>query len=51
MEQEKIINVPLPESVLEALKVRAAGNDRAANREAASIIKDALGYTASVVKA
>ena len=41
-ESETIINVPLDDNTKENLKRRASENGRAANREAAAIIKKAV---------
>ncbi len=40
---EKMLNVPLDDQTRKALDMRADENGRAASREAASIIKDAVG--------
>lgn len=47
---EKVRGIPLDDAVWNALDERAKANGRAACREAAHIIKNALGYTASVQK-
>lgn len=45
-EDEKLLNVPLDGRTREALNKRADENGRAASREAAAIIKDAVGTSA-----
>ena len=41
--KEKVLNVPLDDRTRKALDARADQNGRAASREAASIIKSAVG--------
>ena len=45
---EKIINVPIDEDTKAALEKRADENGRAASREAAAIIKDAVRPTPGI---